>query len=69
MKLSDIKPNPNNPRTIKDTQFEKLVKSIKEFPKMLELRPMVIDKDNVVLGGNMRLQALKKLNYDEIPDN
>lgn len=68
MKLKDIKPNPNNPRIIKDEKFDKLVKSIKDFPKMMELRPMVINKDNIVLGGNMRLKALKELGYKEVPD-
>ena len=68
MKLSDIKPNPNNPRLIKDDKFNKLVKSIQEFPKMMSLRPMVINGDNVVLGGNMRLKALKELGYKDIPD-
>ena len=68
MKLSDIKSNPNNPRIIKDDKFAKLVKSISEFPKMMELRPMVINTDNVVLGGNMRLKALKELKYKDIPD-
>lgn len=65
--LNDIKPNPNNPRVIKDEKFKKLVKSIKEFPKMMELRPMVINNDNIVLGGNMRLKALKELGYKSIP--
>ncbi len=51
MKLSDIKLNPNNPRKIETDRFEKLVKSIKEFPKMLELRPIVVDDNNTVLGG------------------
>ena len=68
MKLSKIKTNPNNPRVIKDEKFNKLVKSIKDFPKMMELRPMVINKDNIVLGGNMRLKALKELGYKEVPD-
>lgn len=68
MKLSQIKPNPNNPRLIKDEKFEKLKKSIQDFPKMMELRPMVINKDNIVLGGNMRLKALKELGYKEVPD-
>jgi len=68
MKLSHIKPNPNNPRLIKDEKFQKLVNSIKEFPKMLELRPMVINADNIVLGGNMRLKALKELGYKDIPE-
>ena len=58
--LNLIKENPNNPRFIRDENFEKLVKSIREFPKMLEARPLVLDKDNMVLGGNMRLKALKE---------
>ena len=68
MKLSEIKLNPNNPRVIKDERFEKLVKSIKDFPKMMELRPIVVNKDGIVLGGNMRLKALKELGYKEVPD-
>lgn len=68
MKLTDIKANKSNPRVIKDDKFKKLVNSIKEFPKMMELRPMVIDSDGTVLGGNMRLKALQDLNYTEIPD-
>ena len=68
MKLSEIKLNPNNPRVIKDDKFKKLVKSITEFPKMMALRPMVINSDNIVLGGNMRLKALKEIGYKEIPD-
>jgi ParB-like chromosome segregation protein Spo0J len=69
IKLSEIKNNPNNPRILKDDKFKKLVKSIQEFPKMMELRPIVVDETNTVLGGNMRLKALKELNYKEIPDN
>jgi len=68
MKVTDIKSNPNNPRIIKDEKFEKLKKSIKEFPKMMALRPMVINEDNIVLGGNMRLKALKELGYTDVPD-
>jgi len=68
IKLSLILPNPNNPRLIKDDKFKKLVNSIKEFPKMMELRPMVIDENNITLGGNMRLKALKELGYKEVPD-
>lgn len=68
IKLSDIKSNPNNPRVIKDDRFAKLVKSIKEFPKMMELRPMVVNSDNIVLGGNMRLKALKEAGYKEVPE-
>ena len=67
IKLSSIKANPNNPRVIKDDKFKKLVKSIKEFPKMMELRPMIVNSDNIVLGGNMRLKALKELGYKEVP--
>jgi hypothetical protein len=68
MKISDIKQNPNNPRLIKDDRFKKLVKSIEEFPKMMAIRPMVINADNIILGGNMRLKALKELGYKEVPD-
>jgi len=68
IKINTIKSNPNNPRVIKDEKFEKLKKSISEFPKMMELRPMVINQDNIVLGGNMRLKALKELGYKEVPD-
>jgi ParB-like chromosome segregation protein Spo0J len=68
MKIADIKANPNNPRVIKDEKFKQLVKSIQEFPKMMALRPMVINDDSIVLGGNMRLKALQQLGYKEIPD-
>jgi len=68
VKLTEIKSNPNNPRVIKDHKFEKLKKSISEFPKMMELRPIVINEDNIVLGGNMRLKALKDLGYKEVPE-
>jgi DNA modification methylase len=65
--LSKIKANPNNPRVIKDDKFKKLVKSIQEFPKMMELRPIVVNDDMVVLGGNMRLKACKELGLKEVP--
>ena len=68
MKLSKIKGNPNNPRIIKDDKFKKLVKSISEFPKMLELRPIIVDENFIVQGGNMRLKALQELKYKDIPD-
>lgn len=68
MKLSDIKLNPGNPRLIKDERFKRLVQSISDFPKMMSLRPIVIDSDGVILGGNMRYRALKELKYKEIPD-
>jgi len=69
MQLSDITANPNNPRLIKDDKFKKLCQSIKDFPKMMELRPIVVDSDNVILGGNMRYKALKELKYKEVPDS
>lgn len=67
MKITDIKPNPNNPRIIKDDKFKKLVKSIQDFPQMLELRPIVIDENNVVLGGNMRLKACIEAGLTDVP--
>ena len=65
--IKKLKPNPSNPRTISKEKFDKLVNSIREFPKMLELRPLVVDEDFVVLGGNMRLQALKELGITQVP--
>lgn len=67
VKLKDIKPNKKNPRVLKDGKFEKLKKSITDFPEMLELRPIVVDADMVVLGGNMRLRALQDLGVQEAP--
>jgi len=67
VKITDIKSNPNNPRVIKDDKFHKLCESIKAFPKMLELRPIVVNDDMVVLGGNMRLKALRHLGLKEAP--
>jgi len=61
--IKDIKPNPLNPRFIRDKKFEDLKRSIQDFPQMLSLREIVIDEDSVVLGGNMRLKALKELNF------
>lgn len=69
MKISELKINKANPRFIKDDKFKKLVKSIKEFPKMMDLRPIVIDGDGTILGGNMRYRALLELGYKELPDN
>ena len=66
VKISQVKTNPNNPRLIKDHKFKKLVKSIKEFPEMLEIRPIVVDKDNIVLGGNMRLRACQEAGLKEV---
>jgi ParB-like chromosome segregation protein Spo0J len=67
VKISEIKINPNNPRLIKDDKFKKLVNSIKEFPKMLEIRPIVVNAEMVVLGGNMRLKACKEAGLKDIP--
>ena len=66
VKISEIKTNPKNPRLIKDDKFRNLVKSIQEFPKMLELRPIVVDENNIVLGGNMRLKACIEVGVKEI---
>jgi len=67
VKLSEIKSNPNNPRIIKDDKFSKLVKSIQDFPKMLEIRPIVVNADMIVLGGNMRLKACRQAGLKEVP--
>ena len=64
--IAAIKPNEENPRFITDSKFKKLVKSIKQFPEMLETRPLVVDEDMVVLGGNMRLKALKSAGVFEV---
>jgi hypothetical protein len=69
IKLSSIKPNPNNPRIIKNEKFEKLKRSIEEFPEMMELRPIVIDENNVIIGGNMRFKALQDLGKKEVPSS
>jgi len=68
IKLKDIKPNPDNPRFILDENHDKLVNSIKDFPKMMELRPIIVNDQNVILGGNMRYNALEAIGYKEIPD-
>jgi hypothetical protein len=65
--MGQIQMNPENPRTITKQKFAKLKKSIKDFPDMLYKRPLIIDEDGVVLGGNMRLLALKDLRYKEVP--
>ncbi len=66
IKINQVKTNPNNPRIIKNDKFEKLVTSIKEFPEMLKLRPIVVDEDMIVLGGNMRLKASKDAGLKEV---
>ena len=66
IKIHKIKSNPNNPRLIKDVRFKKLVKSIKDFPEMLKLRPIVVDEKNIILGGNMRHKACIEAGLKEI---
>lgn len=67
IKISEIKLNPNNPRLIKDDKFKKLVKSIQDFPEMLDIRPIVVNSDMIILGGNMRFKACKEAGLKEIP--
>ena len=66
VKISKVKGNPDNPRIIKNDKFKKLVKSIQEFPEMLKLRPIVVDENFMVLGGNMRLKASKEAGLSEV---
>ena len=66
VKINQVKGNPNNPRIIKNDKFKKLVKSIKEFPEMLKLRPIVVDEDMMVLGGNMRWKASSEAGLKEV---
>jgi hypothetical protein len=73
IKINKIKTNPKNPRVIRDYKFDKLVKSIKEFPQMLKIRPIIIDENDIILGGNMRYKAcidagLKEVYVDKIED-
>ena len=65
--ISDIKPNPSNPRIIKDDKFKKLVQSIKDFPEMSEVREIIVNKDMVILGGNMRFRAMQEAGWKEVP--
>jgi ParB-like chromosome segregation protein Spo0J len=65
LKLSQIKPNPTNPRKIGKVEMERLVKSLQDFPEMLELREIIVDENNVILGGNMRYRALKQIGEKE----
>ena len=64
--ISSIKENDANPRFINKHKFKKLVNSVKEFPEMLSLRPIVVDKDNIILGGNMRYKACKEIGLKEV---
>jgi ParB-like chromosome segregation protein Spo0J len=67
VKITEVKVNPNNPRLIKDDKFKKLVQSVKDFPEMLNIRPIVVNQDMVILGGNMRYKACKEAGLKEIP--
>lgn len=67
VKTKDIIANENNPRVIKDDKFKKLVQSIKDFPQMLQLRPIVVNDEMIVLGGNMRLRAVQEVGLKEVP--
>ena len=67
VKITEIKPNPSNPRIIKDDKFKKLVASIEKFPEMADVRPIVVNMDMVVIGGNMRLRAMKESGWKEAP--
>ena len=67
VKTKDIHANENNPRILKDDKFKKLVKSIKDFPEMLEIRPIVVNNEMMVLGGNMRLRAIQEIGLKEVP--
>lgn len=65
--ITKVKLNPSNPRTVKDEKFKQLVQSIREFPEMLEIRPIVVNDDWITLGGNMRLKACKEAGLKEVP--
>ena len=65
--IGDIKPNKDNPRVIKNEAFKKLVKSIKEFPEMMNIRPIVVDDNGVILGGNKRFKACREAGRTKIP--
>jgi DNA modification methylase len=67
VKITEVKVNPNNPRLIKDDKFKKLVQSVKDFPEMLNIRPIVVNKDMIILGGNMRFKACKEAGLKEVP--
>ena len=67
LKINQLIPNKENPRIIKDDKFKKLVQSIKDFPEMLELRPIVVDEEMIILGGNMRYRACVEVGLKEVP--
>jgi len=65
--ISKVIPNSDNPRYIKEDKFKKLVQSLKDFPEMANARPIVVNKDMVALGGNMRLKAMQEAGWSEVP--
>lgn len=65
--IKEIKPNPNNPRVLKDDKFKKLVQSLKDFPEMVNVRPIVVNTEMIVLGGNMRLRAMQEAGWKKAP--
>ena len=65
--IKEIKPNPNNPRVLKDYKFKKLVQSLKDFPEMANVRPIVVNTEMIVLGGNMRLRAMQEAGWKKAP--
>jgi hypothetical protein len=65
--ISKVKANKGNPRFIRDEKFTKLVKSLREFPDMAKLRPLIVNAEMVVLGGNMRLKAMQELKWETVP--
>jgi len=66
VKIQSIKANKENPRTIKESKFKELKKSLRDFPEMLQLRPIIVDKDNIILGGNMRYKACQEIGLKEV---
>jgi hypothetical protein len=65
--INELKLNDANPRFIRDDKFKKLVESLKNFPEMAEVREVVVNTDNVILGGNMRYRAMKEAGWTEVP--
>ena len=65
--ISNVKPNENNPRQITEENYERLKSSLQEFPEMLQTRPLIVDENNVLIGGNQRLKVLKELGWNSVP--
>lgn len=67
MRITELKPNPNNPRKIIKTEYEELVISIKEDPKLLNAKPLIIDENNIIIGGHQRYRACLELGIEDVP--